>query len=138
MNLKVYLELEFSDLVVDGKDLPMDYEELEFILDSIFADNIEVGNFINRYGFLPSIKAIIKLLDDQETRNELISYGEACYNDNYFAKVGNREYTATKAYYDGISDPDEVDYGDGYPVYVYDIPFAKAVKDTDFGMHIVR
>lgn len=133
MSLELFMMMEFDDLVGEI----IDFDELQFILDSIYAEYIDVDDFVRDYGVTPSFKSIIKLLNDPLTRENLIQYGERAYNNAYRAEVGDREYTGTKAYYDGISDPDEVEYGDGYPVVIDDFHNPDIYK-TPFGIHITR
>ncbi len=134
MDLKTYMLLQFNDLVARN----VDEDELLFILDCIYAEYIDAEQFMKDFDINPDIRSIIKILKNPETREELIRYGERFYTYEYYSLVGNREYTASKAYYDGISNPDEVEYGDGYPVHVYDVVSPKEAEDTDFGMHFAR
>jgi len=121
MKLKTFIIMEYGNELADGNIPKVDLDELAFVLDSIYADCIWLEDFTEAFGLPEEIDTIIDFVLDPVNREGLIRFGLENYSRDFNEEVGRREYTASAAYYNGVSDPDEDDFGDGYPVDVDDI-----------------
>lgn len=109
----------YEDLMVELNYIDCTKEQrkqMKGLLKGFYADYYTTGEFCDEFDIVPRVEDIIGYLTDNKNYEKIMMFGYRKWDIATSAFASKRKFTGTKAYYDGISDPDEVEYGDGYPV----------------------